>query len=74
MKTGEAVRSIMKEKGVGTNALAARLNKKQNVISERLGQENISVSKLNEMLRVLDYKVVLVPRESRVPEGGYEVE
>lgn len=74
MKTGEAVREVMKEKEIGVNQLAARLEKTPRLISERLGQENISISKLRELLRVLDYKVVIVPRDSRVPEGGFEVE
>ena len=47
---------------------------KSNVISERLSQENISVKLLNEMLRVMNYKVVVMPREARIPEGGHEIE
>ncbi len=74
MKTTDAVRSVMKEEGVGVNKMAARLNKPSRQISERLSQENISIAKLNEMLRVLDYKVLIVPREAPVPKGGYEVE
>lgn len=50
------------------------MEKTPRLVSERLSQENISIAKLREILRVLDYKVVIVPREARVPEGGYEVE
>lgn len=74
MKATEVIREVMKEKEVKPSTLAARLNIKNNVLSERLGQKNISMEKLNEMLRMLDYKVVIVPREARVPDGGYEVE
>lgn len=74
MKTGEAVREVMKAKEVGVNQMAHRLEKTPRLVSERLSQENISIAKLREILRVLDYKVVIVPREARVPEGGYEVE
>ena len=74
MKATEATREIMKEQGVGVSKLADRLNIKPNVTSERLRQQNISVSKLNEILRALDYKIVLVPREATVPKGGYEIE
>lgn len=63
MKTVEAVREIMKEQNIGVNKMADRLNRKPNVISERLGQSNISIVKLSEMLRVLDYKIMLVPRK-----------
>ena len=74
MKATEVIREVMKEKEVKPSTLAARLNIKNNVLSERLGQKNISMEKLNEMLRMLDYKVVIVPREARIPDGGYEVE
>ena len=69
-----ATREIMKSRAVGVNMLADRLGIKQNVLSERLRHENISVNKLSEMLRLLDYKIILVPRETRLPEGGFEVE
>lgn len=74
MKTTEAVREVMKRQEVGVNALAAKLDSPPRRISERLSQENISISKLREMLRILDYKVVIVPRTTRLPEGGIEIE
>lgn len=74
MKTGEAVREIMKSKEVGVNALAARIDKTPRLVSERLNQENISIAKLREMLIALDYKVVIVPRNTKLPENGFEVE
>ena len=43
-------------------------------ISDRIHQENISVLKLNELLRVLDYKIVLVPRETTEKEDWVRVE
>ena len=74
MRTVDAVREIMKAQDVGVNKMANRLNKSSRLISERLSQENISISKLTEMLRVLDYKIVLLPTETHTPKGGYEVE
>ena len=74
MKTVEAVREIMEQQNLGVNKIASRLNKKPNVISERLSQENISIVKLNELLRVLDYKTIIVPRDATIPKGGYEIE
>ena len=70
----EAVKEVMKLKEVRPAVLCDRLGIKSNVLSERFKQKNVSVSKLNEMLRLMDYKVVLVPRETRIPEGGFEVE
>lgn len=74
MKATEAVRKIMEDKGVTLTELAGRSGKKVNVIWDRLSQKNISVEKLNEMARVLDYKIIMVPRETRMSEGYYEVE
>lgn len=69
-----AIREIMKSQSVGVNKLADRLGMKQNALSMRLKQKSISVEKLSETLRMLDYKVVLIPREARIPEGGFEIE
>ena len=70
----DAVKEVMKRKDVRPAVLCDRLGIKSNVLSERFKQKNVSVAKLNEMLRLMDYKVVIVPRETRIPEGGYEVE
>ncbi|MBS1412889.1 MAG: hypothetical protein HPZ00_06230 [Christensenellaceae bacterium] len=74
MKTTDAVREIMKAKGIGVNKMADRLNKSSRLVSERLSQDNISIAKLQELLRVLDYKVIIVPRETRLPANSFEVE
>ena len=74
MKANEIIREVMMLKEVKPSTLASRLNIKNNVLSERLGQKNISIDKLNDMLRVLDYKIVIVPRETRVQDGSFEVE
>ncbi len=60
--------------GVGTNKMADRMNRPPRFVSDRLRLENISFEKADEMLRLLDYKIVIVPREARVPEGGFEIE
>ena len=70
----EAVKEIMKLKDVRPAVLCDRLKIKSNVLSERFKQKNVSVEKLNDMLRAMDYKVVVVPRDTRIPEGGYEIE
>lgn len=70
----EAVKAIMKLKEIRPAVLCDRLNIRSNVLSERFKQKNVSVEKLNEMLRAMDYKVVIVPRETKVPENGFEVE
>jgi hypothetical protein len=75
MKANEAVREVMDRRGVGTNALASRMgNKPPRLVSDRLRMENISMDKLLEMLRVMDYRVIVVPRESGVPKDGIVIE
>lgn len=61
-------------KSVKPSMLCDRLGIKSNVLSERFKQKNISVEKLNEMLKVMDYKIVIVPRESRTLTDGFEIE
>jgi hypothetical protein len=70
----EAVKEIMKLKDIRPAVLCDRLKIKSNVLSERFKQKNVSVEKLNDMLRAMDYKVVVVPRDTRLPEGGFEIE
>ena len=74
MKACEAVKEIMKANGVRVVDLRKRLGLESNTMVGRLNQENISVAKLNEMLRAMDYKVVIVPSDKRVNAGEYEVE
>lgn len=74
MKANEAVREIMNQQEVGTSVLASRIGKTPRLVSDRLSMENISIEKLNEMLRVLDYKIVVVPRSRVTKTGEYEVE
>jgi hypothetical protein len=70
----EAIKEIMKLKDIRPAVLCDRLKIKSNVLSERFKQKNVSVEKLNDMLRAMDYKVVVVPRDAKVPTGGYEIE
>lgn len=74
MKSTEAIKEIMKEQNMTATALGKRIGKTQKVVSDRLRLENLSTDKLNEMLRALDYKIVLVPADTRLPKDSYEVE
>ena len=87
MKTSEAVREIMKAKNVTVGAMARAISdargKDENgnkievlprLVTDRLAQKNISVANLSELLKTLDYKIVLVPRSKSEREGEYEIE
>lgn len=74
MKSMDAFKEIMKAKDLRPTDVCEKLGIKSNVLSERFKQKNVSITKLNEMLDVADYKIVIVPKDSPVPEDGYEVE
>lgn len=74
MKATDAIREVMKSQDIGVCKMADRLGKPSRLVSDRLSQDNISILKMNELLRLLDYKIVIVPREARIPEGGYEID
>lgn len=74
MNALDAVKEVMRIRGVKQIELADRIRVKQSTLSERMSQKNVSVQKLDEMLNAMDYKIVIVPRNSKVPENGFEVE
>ena len=74
MKANEIIRTIMDNKDVKPTVLAGRLGINKNTMSERLNQENMSTDRMIEMLRVMDYKLVVMPVESRLPNGAFEIE
>lgn len=74
MNALDAVKEVMRIRGVKQIELADRIRVKQSTLSERMSQKNVSIQKLDEMLNAMDYKIVIVPRNSKVPENGFEVE
>ena len=77
MKGRDIVKEIMKEQGVTNTVMASRLNITQAALWDRINSskvKDIPLSTLNEMLRALDYKIVIVPIDNRVPDKGYKVD
>ena len=74
MKAKDAIRKVMELQNIGTCKMADRMGKPPRLVSDRLRHDNISILKMNELLRLLDYKIVIVPKEARIPEGGYEID
>lgn len=73
----EIIKNIMKEQGITNAEMADRLNITQATLWDRLNNKkvkDIPLSLLNDMLRVLDYSVQIVPRATRTPDKGYKVE
>ncbi len=74
MKATEALKEVMSLQEIKPSVLCDRLGIKSNVLSERFKQKNISVEKLNEMLKVMDYRIIIVPRDARTPADSFEIE
>ena len=77
MTSKEIVSTLMRVQGVTNAEMAAKLNLTQAALWDRLNSKktnNMTVGKLKDMLKMLDYKIVVVPRKTRMPNGGYEVE
>lgn len=70
----DAVKRIMGLRGLRTMDLAEKLNIKSNVLTKRYTQQNVSVEKLNEMLRPMNYKVVIMPETSEIPDDAFTIE
>lgn len=74
MKANEAIREIMEKTGTRISTLSRMTGVKVNTLSNRIAREGITVATLNETIRAMDYKIVIVPGNTRIPEGGFEVE
>lgn len=74
MKANEIVRTIMTEQDIGPTKLANRLGKITRLVTDRLNISNPTVEKLQELLKVLDYKIVIMPAGAKLPKDSYEVE
>lgn len=77
MNNREIIKMIMNEQGVSNSTLAKRLDITQATLWDRLDttprkgkpRKDISVALFSEMLRALDYKVVVVPESTRIRDG-----
>lgn len=74
MKTSEAIKEIMEKRGISQAALGRMMKKTTQTVWDRLNQRDMTIGKAVEMLLAMDYKLVIMPRGQKTPEGGYEVE
>lgn len=77
MKGREILKEVMASKSLANADLAKRLNVSNATIWARLNNKNVKdipASLLTTMLRAMDYKVIAVPANTRIPDGGYEIE
>lgn len=77
MNSKVAVRAIMDRKGISTSKMAELMGSNMQKVCDRLGMgksKNLSTEKLDEMLKLLGYKIVLVPQEESMRDGWYEID
>lgn len=74
MKACAAVREIMSLTNETNSSLRDKLSINYSTLSERLRQDNISVEKLDQMIRAMGYKIVLMPSTTKEEKGWYRVE
>lgn len=82
MNGREIIKSIMNLKGVTNTILANRLGITQAALWDRIDtqprkgkpRKDIPVSLLSEMVQVMDYKIMVVPANTRLPKDGYLIE
>lgn len=74
MKAIEALRAIMEKNGIKFSILMDRLGLKSSALANRLSRENITIGRLVETVRALDYKIVMVPRDTRIGSDWYEID
>lgn len=76
MKAMDAVKKVMELKNVRMADLTDMLGEppRSAKIAMRFYQDNVSVAKLDEMLRVMGYKIVIMPRDVSVPKDSFRIE
>ena len=74
MKTNEIIRDMMSKNGMRGVDLAERLGVGTTALANRLNRGVLSTTVLTKMLEIFGYKIVLVPKSTELEDGWYEVE
>lgn len=77
MRGREVLKAVMEHQDITNAILAKRLNITSAAVWERLNNKNVKdipVSLLSEMLQALNYKIIVVPEDTELPEGGYQID
>ena len=70
----EAVREILRIKDVRPAELYNKLGIASNAFCNRMQRKNVSTAVLNEMVKPLGYKLVLVTDWTTVPEDSFTID
>lgn len=76
MTSKELIKMLMNERDMTNADMAKQLGISQAALWDRLNKQsnNMSIAKMNSMLELLGYKIVLIPKDTPIPDDGYEVE
>ncbi len=76
MTSKKLIKTLMTEHNITNAEMAKNLGITQAALWDRLNpkkSDNTTVTKLDDMLSILGYKIIVVPDETPIPEGGYEI-
>lgn len=78
MKARDMVKNLMESNGITNATLANRLGMTISATWELTAKPNktkdMSTAKLVPVLTALDYKLVAIPRDEKVPKDGYVID
>ena len=77
MRENEIVKQIMKAQGETNAGLASKLSITQAALWDRLNnkkRKEIGLTVLCQILRMLDYKLVVMPRRTPIPKNSYQIQ
>ena len=74
MKVSDAIRAAMNAKGMRFADLVEATGLASNTLANRLnGDRNLSLDKVDELLKAVGYKMVIVPVEEEIKVPWFEV-
>ena len=73
MKTNEIIRGMMSKNGMRGIDLAEKLGVGTTALANRLNRGVLSTPVLGKMLDIFGYKIVLVPKDTKLKDNWYEV-
>lgn len=75
MQSNEALRTLVEKSAVWTqNKLAKRLGLTSQAMSQRMQSKDLKAGFITEVLSILGYQLVIVPAESRLPQGSIPID
>lgn len=74
MKTNEIIREMMGKNGMRAIDMAEKLGVGTTALANRLNRGVMNTSVLNQMMELFGYKIVLVPDGTKMEDGWYEIE